>query len=111
MHNYVCIPLLFFKEKQYINCLHNRIFPKIWGGPNLLLAPRVKSGGHNPMPPPVADPMPPIILDYFWCVDYYKIDRITKTKRKFEIFNKQVLSIWTLGWVLTENILPWAITC
>ena len=47
----------FLKEKTlYINCVHNRIFPKIWGGPNALLAPRVKFGGPWPPGPPCGGP-------------------------------------------------------
>ena len=61
VHYYLCIPLFFFQRKTlYINCVYNRIFPKIWGGPNALLAPPSKIwGGHGPLAPPVADPMGP----------------------------------------------------
>ena len=44
----------FVKEKHcttYINCVHNRIFPKIWGPNALLASPRVKSGGMAPWSP------------------------------------------------------------
>ena len=47
----------FFQRKTlYINCVHNRIFPKIGGG-NALLAPNTFFGGPWPPWPPVADPM------------------------------------------------------
>ena len=39
--------LCFFQRKTlYINCVHNKIFPKIWGGAKCITAPypRVKSG-------------------------------------------------------------------
>ena len=48
--------VFFFKEKYYINCVHNRIFPKIWGGAKCITVPP-PSKIWGAMAPPVADPM------------------------------------------------------
>ena len=45
------------RKTLYINCVHNGIFSKIWGGQMHYWPPRVIWGGHGPLAPPVADPM------------------------------------------------------
>ena len=53
----------FFQRKTlYINCVHNRIFPKIWGGQMHYWPPRVKSGGPWPPGPPCGGPHDTVLL-------------------------------------------------
>ena len=48
----------FQRKTLYINCAHNRIFPKIWGEANALLTPPPSNfWGSWPPGRPVADPM------------------------------------------------------
>ena len=54
MHAFHCS----LTEKHYINCVHNRIFPKMGGGgPNALLLPSTFFGGPWPPALLVADPI------------------------------------------------------
>ena len=57
----IYIPLSFFQRKTlYINCVHNRIFPKNWGGGGQIhYCPPpiwIGGGGHGPPRPPYSGP-------------------------------------------------------
>ena len=53
MHSIV----VFQRKTLYINCLHNRIFPKIWGGAKCITGPPSKIwGGAWPPGPPCGGP-------------------------------------------------------
>ena len=57
MHYYACacIPLFFQRKTLHINCIHNRIFPKNWGGGQIhYWPPNLNFGGA--MAPPPAPP-------------------------------------------------------
>ena len=48
-----------------------------------------------------------ILVEYFWTVNYFKIDRINKISSNFEIVYNKVRSGWTKGWPLTESFKRW----
>ena len=45
VHHYACIPLVFKRKTQYINCVHNRIFPKNGRGAKCITPPQYFRGG------------------------------------------------------------------
>ena len=56
MYAFHCL-FVFQRKTLYINCVHNRIFPKIWGAKCITAPPpRVKSGGPWPPGPPCGGP-------------------------------------------------------